>query len=366
MSDVRDPRRVSRPWTHRSAAALCIALSLPFLGARVEGCSPSAPPESIPAGVSDFVSADDLAALRAAGLPIYDGVFPPGLGRVTALFRADALAITFDEKGQTGAYGPYRLTFSHQNNDGTISARYTSELEDEVADGPVSFISGLADSEGSGYFSVFVPVTGHAEGCSYRAPFVISGHLTNQGIEELQLGFIVNGKEGSGCDSLIPVGARRIIAETDGLAARVCDDAPLPAKGPSPGTCQSYWLPPGWNGSLPGSPHAYTCCNDCDTEPDDAPTCVTYQGGSDAHLCGTCGRNIGYAPVNGSEFTCGGPAREQDCRAHCNALALGVLRWPGLCWAWRRCFTSCCASGAPGDEDGLGPCCTNPNDPSCA
>lgn len=326
-----------------------------MLGAKTEGCGsdPEAPDNletcSIPKGVETFLTEKNLATLRDTGFEVNTGCTPPKLGAVLA----DSLEIVYDDAGGWLDISPYTYRFKRQQSDGHISV--TFESEGEKGAGIDGFISGKGNE-----FSVFVPLSGHSDvGCDYEEAAVISGVWSKNGISGFQQAFIMTAASGAGCDQLMPVGARRIVGESDGLAARLCSDlvaepgAHKPPPAPPAGMCQEYKNPTTPN--QPGWPHWYVCCNDC-TGSTPLLTCETFDTGTDAELCGACG-----APIWSEDFpvlkaySCGGSEGESTCRAHCDERLLTT--GAGLCWRWVNCFRDCCAAGQPSDDDGLRDVC---------
>ncbi len=170
--------------------------------------------EGVPDGVNDFLNSGDIEALEAAGMPIHYGDAPPV---VEGRYVLDFLLIVYDETGGTGsALNIYDITFREQSGDGSLKLDYNDRSSSDSGFGVSAFISGDGVC-----FTVFADASGALGDCRYSLPFLFSGCQNTGGIQSFHWGMIMKRVEGTGC--AMPVGAVRIIRESDGLAEKVLD-----------------------------------------------------------------------------------------------------------------------------------------------
>jgi hypothetical protein len=170
---------------------------------------------SVPDGVNDFLSSGDIEALEGVGMPIHYGDAPTVIeGR----YVLDSLLIVYDETGDTGAaLNIYDITFHDQSGDGSLKTDYNDRSSSDSGFGVSAFISG----DGA-CFTVFADASGALGDCRYSLPFLFSGCQSAGGIQNFHWGMIMKRVEGTGC-AVMPVGAVRIIQESDGLAEKTLD-----------------------------------------------------------------------------------------------------------------------------------------------
>lgn len=164
----------------------------------------------VPDGVYDFMTEEQIAEMEDAGFDVHRGKHPPD---VEGTFLADSQEIAWDERDQVLNLAPLTLVFHGQTDDGAISVSYEQAGGSALGDG--SFVSG----DGA-CFTIYADVHGESDGCTYAMPLMYSGCLDAEGIWDFQNGLIMGEKSGT-CDHLIDEGHRRVIIESDGLAARV-------------------------------------------------------------------------------------------------------------------------------------------------
>lgn len=109
-----------------------------------------------------------------------------------------------------------------------------------------------------------------------------------------------------------------------------------------PAFCTAYYLA----GST--QVHHYACCNNCNNDTStsaaahqDLCDSHTYEGGSTAEYCDSCGVSTGGGLVK-YYFNCGSCQTQTQCEAVCNHTT--GLRLPGFCWKWVNCFKGCCVA----------------------
>ena len=174
----------------------------------------SRPVENVPDGVSNFLNEDDIRALESVGMKIYRGFNPPN---IEGKYYLDTLQVYYDDLGYYDLqFDDYVYEFYGQTPSLSLRTSYEAQTVSDVATGIGSFISGNGNC-----FSVYMDITGVAEGCSYSAPQIISGCVSSSGITGYMIGFIMKKKSGSNCDMLVEVSHKRIVIENDNLAERV-------------------------------------------------------------------------------------------------------------------------------------------------
>lgn len=168
---------------------------------------------TIPAGVSEFLSDAQISELESAGLKIFTGSNPPN---IVGEYSLNELAIFYDDKDINFVIADYFYTFSNQTGDGKIRISYRAPAANDSASNIPAFVSGTGNC-----FSAYVDIKGNDGGCNYTQTSIISGCVKENGIEKWQNGFIWGPKSGDNCGELINEGHRRIIHENDKLAEKV-------------------------------------------------------------------------------------------------------------------------------------------------
>ena len=189
-----------------------------------------APIGGVPQGVNTFLDPSDIAAIKAAGMPIYPGSTPP---QVAGQYQTDDLAIAFDDDGASGGIGTYIVTLAGQTLTGEITVGAASATDSRSGAGVISYISGA-----NGYFTIYVNAKGKTADCAYAWPWLISGRFTAAGIADWTEAYIMKTKTGT-CAKVMSLGDRRILVETDALAERVSGAAAGCNGQPCSGCCDA-------------------------------------------------------------------------------------------------------------------------------
>lgn len=169
--------------------------------------------DTVPEAALEFLDEEHLEQMEDAGLPIHRGSNPPD---ITGEFVADTLVVLHDDLDQSPTILPYEYTFEGQSGDELVMSS-TNNYSD-VKEGEGAFISGSG-----GCFTLYVDAEGVANGgaCAYKAPYVYSGCLNDDGdIEDWTYGLIMVARDGD-CAGVIDIGHRRIIGESDGLVEKL-------------------------------------------------------------------------------------------------------------------------------------------------
>ena len=188
--------------------------------------------DGIPAGVYEFLNREDIAALEGSDFPVYRGSEAP---KLEGKFRLNSLKIKFDKRNAQPAgrsLDPYVYTFSDQKDDGTIQVDLLSEVpQNDTGKAENSYVSGSNNC-----FTIYMDQKGISKNCSYQMPALLSGCLSDAGIQNPQEIFIMKTKS---CDDtvLMPVGNIRINIEQDGLGESL-SKSPTVTEPPTPSALQ--------------------------------------------------------------------------------------------------------------------------------
>lgn len=174
--------------------------------------------KDVPNPVNEFLNNNDIGEYENAGMKIYTGNNPPN---IEGLYKSDSLVIFYDKPFENAApvgteVSSYNHKFYDQNPDGTIKVVRQSLEGEDVGAGVGGFISG-----GNNCFSIFVDVKDKSLQCNTDEATIYSACKVEEGLGQLQAGFIVKENEGTGCGKTVPVGHLRIITEDDGLAEQI-------------------------------------------------------------------------------------------------------------------------------------------------
>src|SRR3989344_3249406 len=166
--------------------------------------------KDIPNPVNEFLNNNDIEEYENAGMKIYTGNNPPN---VEGLYRSDSLVILYDKPFEDAApvgtkVSSYNHEFIDQKPDGTVKLLRKSPQGEDIAAGVGGFISGSNNC-----FSIFVNVKDQSNQCNINEATIYSACKGEEGLEQLQAGFIVKENKGSGCGKTVPVGHLRIITE---------------------------------------------------------------------------------------------------------------------------------------------------------
>jgi hypothetical protein len=171
--------------------------------------------KDVPNPINDFLNNNDIGEYEKAGMKIYTGNNPPN---IEGLYKSDSLVVFYDKPFENEApvgteVSNYNHQFTDQKSDGTIKLKRIPLEGEDTAEGMGGFISG-----NNSCFSIFVNVQDQSDQCNTNQATIYSACKTEEGLEDLQAGFILKEQEGPGCGKVVPVGHLRIITEDDGLA----------------------------------------------------------------------------------------------------------------------------------------------------
>ncbi len=171
--------------------------------------------EGVPDGVNDLLTSYDVELLEHVGMTVYTGDSPPF---IEGEYLMDTLSITYDDID--GAIGLDLIEtwvgFQGQDPDaGTVDSTMHDAISDGTGQG--GFVSGTGEC-----FTVWQDFHGFngPDSCDYWMAQLFSGCIDDDGIEDLQFGYILVDREGP-CEETVTLRHRRVMDETDVLAARV-------------------------------------------------------------------------------------------------------------------------------------------------
>jgi hypothetical protein len=163
--------------------------------------------DTFPTPISNIISQSMIDSLTADGATIYAGTTPP---TVNGIFLMHPDSCIYDNSpGQfAGAlFDDYKFNMSNQNNSlFTISVAQKDVVSGILNSTPVStYISGSGNN-----FSIFLLRTSSASGIAVRQFNVLSGTLTQSGIQNFQNTLYLRSKTGDPTNTIAPVGTIRV------------------------------------------------------------------------------------------------------------------------------------------------------------
>ncbi len=205
------------------AIVLCLAVTMTFASCD-KGDDPAGKPGdefTIPddGKVPSAVIPDEIRSLLEETMPIYEGVTPPD---ITGEYLADSKVLTASnyppDKPGKGFLNQY-IAFTKGTN-GKI--RYDAEeqrfglpVSDDSSDDVTVYLVGTGNR-----FTAYFIATGDTYDIWNKESTIISGTLTENGIVDFQLAFVMLEKAADPSSVLVPVNTYRVLNESDGLAER--------------------------------------------------------------------------------------------------------------------------------------------------
>ncbi len=167
-----------------------------------------------PQSLSDVVSEETLDELKDIGMEINDGLNPPN---IEGLYDVDDLLLVYDSKVPPFYFDPgyimknYIYNFYDQEGD-KIKVKYVVKDNPNVyGGGDGAFITGSGQ-----YFTIYLRIKSKLTGAYLSTLQIISGKVTEEGIENLKIALIIMGKEGADVHNIQmsdfpPIGTKRLI-----------------------------------------------------------------------------------------------------------------------------------------------------------
>jgi hypothetical protein len=185
-----------------------------LMGSLVAGCGGGGGSKyKIPPGALGYVTQDQLDQLAALGFPINQGLTPPD---VQGTYYADSVVrLASNVPNDTAnTFANESISLSGQASDNTVSLSYVQGPES--GDGLGSFVSG----EGTA-FTIYTQISGLYSGIPFKDAMLTSGELAADGIHEFREALLLTQKAPDPNNVVLLVGQARVVAESDGLAARL-------------------------------------------------------------------------------------------------------------------------------------------------
>ena len=161
--------------------------------------------------IRDFYNDDLVDALEDLGFNLNTGNNPPNIEGVYFLspLLLEASSVTGDIVGMP--FNDYTITFSNQNNS-ALTIDYFGDQGNQIDQGSGSFISGDDDN-----FTVLLITTSidESNNTSADSAISISGVLTDGGIENIQMAFMMLDNKGNPNGEWIPNNTGRIAYDSD-------------------------------------------------------------------------------------------------------------------------------------------------------
>ncbi|WP_298341267.1 hypothetical protein [uncultured Algibacter sp.] len=161
--------------------------------------------------IRDFYNDDLVDALEDLGFNLNTGNNPPNIEGVyfVSPLLLEASSVTGDIVGMP--FNDYTITFSNQNNS-ALTIDYFGDQGNQIDQGSGSFISGDDDN-----FTVLLITTSTDESNNTTADSAISisGVLTDGGIENIQMAFMMLDNKGNPNGEWIPNNTGRIAYDSD-------------------------------------------------------------------------------------------------------------------------------------------------------
>jgi len=211
--------------TGKTGGRRSLPLALGLIALLLAGCGGGGSKYDIPPGALDYVSQQQLDKLAALGLPINQGLTPPD---VQGAYYANSMirAATSVPGDTITTFANESFSLSGQAADNTVSVSYVQGPES--GDGLGSFVSGSGS-----HFTIFTQITGLYSDIAFKDAMLLSGEIAADGIHDLRQGLLLTQKGDDPTNLVLLVGQARVIAESDGLAARTTTSSALTSARPA-------------------------------------------------------------------------------------------------------------------------------------
>ena len=165
--------------------------------------------------IEDFYNEDVVEALDDLGFNINTGNTPPNLEGTYLISPYELKASTVESDVIGRIFANNLISFSNQNNASlTVDYRGVNGTQEDNGDG--SFISGENNE-----FSIFLKLTSQInESVIVDTAYAISGILTNNGIEQVQVALLMLDDKGDPDGVYIANNTGRLFIDSDGLSPK--------------------------------------------------------------------------------------------------------------------------------------------------
>ena len=171
---------------------------------------------SFPAPISNIVSQGMVDSLRAAGATIHAGTMPPVVSGIFLMHPDSCIYDNSPGHNAGSLFDDYKFKFTDQNNTlFTVTVAQKNVVSGVINSTPVSsFVSGSGND-----FSVFILRTLSPSGIVVQQFNVLSGTLTQNGIQNFQNTLYMRSKTGDPNNTIAPAGTVRVfVTGKPGLA----------------------------------------------------------------------------------------------------------------------------------------------------
>lgn len=167
------------------------------------------------ASIEDFYTPELVKVLDSLGFIINTGNKPPLLEGIyhAAPLILQSSSVQGDNLGSR--FYDYEITFSNQDN-GNLTIDFLGDQGIEIDNGSGSFISGEGNS-----FSVFLITNTEISNYSADSAISLSGTLVEDGIENLQVAYLMLDNNENQGGVFIPNNTGRVLFDSDGFSEKI-------------------------------------------------------------------------------------------------------------------------------------------------
>lgn len=165
--------------------------------------------------IEDFYTPELVHAMDSLGFAINTGNKPPEIEGIYDFSPVILQASSVPSDILNSRFLDYEITFSNQDN-GELTIDYYGNQGIQTDDGDGSFISGEGNT-----FSVFLIVSSEINSYPADSAIALSGKMTDEGIENIQLAFFMLDNKGNPGGNIIHNNTGRIFYDSDGLSEKI-------------------------------------------------------------------------------------------------------------------------------------------------
>lgn len=165
--------------------------------------------------IENFYTPELVHAMDSLGFIINTGNKPPEIEGFYDFSPVILQASSVPSDILNSTFLDYEITFSNQNN-GKLTIDYYGDQGIQTDNGDGSFISGKDNT-----FSVFLIVSSEINSHPADSAIALSGKITDEGIEGIQLAFFMLDNKGNPGGNIIHNNTGRIFYDSDGLSEKI-------------------------------------------------------------------------------------------------------------------------------------------------
>tara|TARA_R110000868_G_scaffold189493_1_gene432484 strand:- start:458 stop:1129 length:672 start_codon:yes stop_codon:yes gene_type:complete len=165
--------------------------------------------------IEEFFSADLVQALEEFGFIINEGSSPPNIEGAYFLspFEIAGSTVEGDEIGDL--FSDYTASIKNQDNE-NLTVDFSGDGGGQIDNGFGSFISGNGNN-----FNLFLKLTSKVGNYSADTAYAISGNITNEGIENVQVAILMLDDKGDIEGVYIENNTGRLFKDSDNFSERI-------------------------------------------------------------------------------------------------------------------------------------------------